>query len=143
VQGLRSIFDKINAADEERAAETFRFMEEQKIRKTLAPIEWEKLKEQLIRECANLTSASTKHVIQAETQGVNELRLKNTSTGKTAKFTYKPEMPCVVFEGFDGGGHFAFRPSADGMTVQWFDTKRNTVTSINDISFEVTAYLIH
>jgi hypothetical protein len=142
MQGLRSLIDKANAATERRAAETFRFMEEQKIRKTLAPSEWETFKGQLIQECASLAQ-STEHRIQSETRGANELILKHLATNNTAKFAYNADMPCVFFEGYDGGGHFAFRPSADGMTLQWFDTKRNAPTSINDLVFEIAAYLIH
>jgi hypothetical protein len=142
VQGIRSLIDEINAADEKRAAETFRFMEEQKIRKALAPNEWDKLKTQLIQKCATFNQ-STEHALQSEKRGVNELILRNAGTGKSAKFSYSADVPCVFFEGYDGGGHFGFRPSADGITLQWFDTKRNTATSINDLVFEIIAYLIH
>jgi len=142
MQGLRLLIDKANAVTERRAAETSRFMKEQKIRKTLAPNEWEKFKAQIIQECATHTE-STENRLASEPRGANELILKNLATNKTAKFVYSADMPCVLFEGYDGGGHFAFRPSADGMSVQWFDVKRNGPTSINEIVFEVIAYLIH
>jgi hypothetical protein len=140
VQGLRSLIDKTNASDEKRAAETFRFMEEQKIRKALAPNEWEKLKDTLIRECITF-SQSTEHALLSDTLGINELVLRNARTGKSVKFTYGADMPCVFYEG-DERGHFAFRPSADGMTLQWFDPRYNRIITIEDIVFETTKYLI-
>jgi len=139
---LRPLVDAVNADEAKRSAETFRFMEEQKIKKALAPKEWEKLKAQLIQECGKF-SQSTGHQLQSEPRGLNELKLRNASTGRMAKFTYNADVPCIFFEGYDGGGHFAFRPSADGTLLQWVDTKRNSVTTINELVFEITAYLIH
>src|SRR5438132_503889 len=115
-----SIVDAVNADEAKRSAETFRFMEEQKIKKALAPKEWEKLKAQLIQECGKF-SQSTGHQLQSEPRGLNELKLRNASTGRIAKFTYNADVPCIFFEGYDGGGHFAFRPSADGTLLQWVD----------------------
>jgi hypothetical protein len=138
-QGLRSVIDKANAATEKRVAETFRFMEEQKIRKALAPNEWEKFKHQHIQECATLNQSG--QPLQSDAYGVNELTLRNTDTGKSVKFTFNPDMPCVFYDG-DDSGHFAFKPSADGMTLQWFHPKYKRVVTIGEIFFETIKYLI-
>ena len=117
MQDLRSIIDRINTAAEQRAAENYRFMEEQKIKKTLGPPVWEDLKRLLKEHCDQAVNSSSAR-LQFASKGINDVSLKNLADGRTASLTYNAECPCVFFKNPSEQGQLTFRVSQDGNSVQ-------------------------
>jgi len=141
MQGLRLIIERLSADRERRAAETFRFMEEQRIKKVLAPKQWEELRESLQKECKSLERQSDLSFL-IETPDIDSLKITNAKSGRQASFAYNPDVPCISFKGYDDGGYFGFMVSADGISVQLFDVKRTVPTSVNEITLDVMQYLV-
>src|SRR5438046_90019 len=104
MQGLRLIIERLSADRERRAAETFRFMEEQRIKKVLAPKQWEELREALQRECKTLEHQSDLSFV-IETPDIDSLKITNVNSGRQASFTHNHNVPCISFEGYGGDGY--------------------------------------
>lgn len=118
MQDLRQFIESINTDKENRVAETFRFMEEQKIKKALGPALWEGLKQKLEEFCA-ATGKSSPLKLEFLTEGINEISIVNTEHGKTALLSYNSDVPCVFYQTPKDKGQMTFRVSPDGNTVQF------------------------
>jgi phage regulator Rha-like protein len=53
----RSLIDEINTEDERCFVDNYSFMEEQKIKKALAPAQWEEMKNALAEECTKVSKS--------------------------------------------------------------------------------------
>jgi hypothetical protein len=118
MQDLRAVVERINSAELRREAETFRFMEEQKIKKALGPAEWEKLKRSLASHCEAIGESSPTS-FRFQEEGVNAVEITNIRNGKTARLSYNSDVPCIMFRTPVSSGHVAFRVSPDGTMVQF------------------------
>jgi hypothetical protein len=118
MQALRSLIDSINADEETRAAETFRFMEEQKIKKALGPALWEDLKTKFEQSCVAIEQSSPLR-LEFLTDGINEITIVNAKNGKTAVLSYNSDVPCVFYRTPKDKGQMTFRVSPDGNAVQF------------------------
>jgi hypothetical protein len=117
MQGIRPLIDRINADEARRAAETFRFMEEQKIKKALGPALWEDLKAKLEEFCT-ATEKSSPSKLQFTAEGVYEVSIVNMKDGRTASLEYNTDVPCVFYQTPKSKGQMTFRVSPDGNAVQ-------------------------
>jgi hypothetical protein len=118
MQGIRPLIDKINADEAKQAAETFRFMEEQKIKKALGPALWEDLKAKLEEFCTS-TGKSSPSKLRFTTEGVYEVSIANERDGRTAFLEYNSDVPCVFYKTPTSKGQMTFRVSPDGNAVQF------------------------
>ncbi|MGB7281882.1 MAG: hypothetical protein WBE13_06440 [Candidatus Acidiferrum sp.] len=118
MQDLRSLIESINSEEEKRLLENFRFMEEQKIKKTLGPALWEDLK-QTLREFCSGTGKVSPSKLQLHTESLYEISLVNQENNKKASLTYNTDVNCVFYETPVGKGRMVLRPSADGNSVQF------------------------
>ena len=118
MQDIRSIIDRINTAAEQRAAETYRFMEEQKIKKALGPALWEDLK-RLLEKNSDQVMKSSPLRLRFSTDGINDVSVKNITDGRTATLIYNPDVPCVFYKNPGDQGQLTFRVSPDGNSVQF------------------------
>lgn len=112
MQGLRPIIDRINTAEERRAAETFRFMEEQKIRKAYAPRLWDELKQEFKKQCEAVVKSSSVRLL-CEENGINELKVSAPKTGSAAVLTLNIDVPCIFYRTPHGNGEIRFGVSVD------------------------------
>src|SRR5207245_4617690 len=113
MQDLRYLISGIRSKAEKDAVEAFRFMEEQKIKKALAPKLWERLRDRLKKECGDMLNASGVRIV-AEEPTINELILTNADNGRQVSLSYGSDVPCIFFEGYNDGGHFGFQISHNG-----------------------------
>jgi len=118
MRNIRSLVEEINFRDQERIAETFRFMEEQKIRKALAPNLWEGLKKEIFGQCDAIVRSSSVR-IECEEDGINRLLVTNPNSGATASLELNPEVPCVFYRSATQKGQLMTRVSPDGSAIQW------------------------
>ena len=121
METLRQLIESINMEDEKRSAETARFVEEMKIKRALAPGQWQAIKADL-REQSEAMLASSPVKIEIEATGIYDFFLRNLRNGKTFSLVYSPNVPCIQYVTPEGKeGHLAFRVSADGTSVQILD----------------------
>jgi hypothetical protein len=120
VQDSRELIDGINAEEEKRCAETYRFMEEQKIKKALAPAQWEELKSDLATHCEKIRRSSPVDIV-VEEDGPDRISLTNTRNGKSLSMSYNANVPCIQYVVPGRSGHFGFRVAADGASIQLMD----------------------
>ncbi len=92
----RSLIDEINAEDERRFVDNYTFMEEQKIKKALAPAQWEEMKIALAEECTKV-SKSSRATFAFESEGINECSIRNLRNGKLLSMKYSPDVPCIQY----------------------------------------------
>jgi len=118
MQDLRSLIDSINAEEETRAAETFRFMEEQKIKKALGPALWEDLKIEFEKSRGAIEKSSSLR-LEFVSEGINEISIVNATNGKTAVLSYNSDVPCVFYRTPKDKGQMTFRVSPDGNAIQF------------------------
>jgi hypothetical protein len=136
VQDLRFLIDTINAADEKRAAETFRFMEERKIKKIFVPKEWGKLKDGFRRALQGVRETAV-HLEHKE-RGDSEFIVTNSDNGRRVSFTYSPDAQCIFYDNVD---YYAFRISPDGTSVLWVDSKTKLVTGPDEVIEDAIMHL--
>jgi hypothetical protein len=117
MQGLRSLITGINDADSRRQMEGSRFVEEQKIRKALAPTQWEALKLNLKKHC-EAVNRSSPVTLKFREDGINDVFVANVSDGREAELSYISDVPCITYKTPVDSGHFPFRVSPDGTMVQ-------------------------
>jgi len=121
MQTSRKLIESLIAEDDRRAAETYRFMEEQKIKKGIAPEKWEELRVALIAECEKVSRNSSRQ-ISVEESDSDHLDIRNMESGVVLSMTYNPDVPCIQYTLPTGrSGHFGFRVARDGMSVQIMD----------------------
>lgn len=136
------LFSAIRAAEERRSAERFCFMEEQKIKKALAPRIWDELVANLRDQAKRIGEVSPVR-LAADLRSAYELRLTNSETGRRVLLTYVPDVPCINFDGFEGGGYWPFKVNRDGTAVQLFDVQRNIVIArVSDVAFDLVRSLV-
>jgi len=117
MQDLRNLIEKINTEEGKRLAENFRFMEEQKIKKTLGPNLWEQLKAALKANCESVVNSSPSQLEYNES-GIYRVTITDPRTGRSAVLNYDDQVPCVFYKTPSDKDHMAFRVSADGNSVQ-------------------------
>lgn len=136
------LLTELRAADERRFAERFCFMEEQKIKKALAPRIWEELIAELRGQAKRIGEVSSVRLV-AEQRSAYEFRLTHPDTGRRVLLTYAPDVPCINFDGFEGGGYWPFKVNRDGTAVQLFDVRRNVpIAHVSDVAFEIVRSLV-
>ena len=118
MQDLRSLIDLVNSEEEKRMLENFRFMEEQKIKKTVGPRLWEELKRHLAEFCSEMKRSSPSR-IQFHADSANEVSIANPKTGKSVALSYSSDVPCIFCDGLDRQIRIGFSVSVDGNTVQF------------------------
>jgi hypothetical protein len=118
MQDLRSLIDRINSEDEQRAVENFRFAEEQKIKKALGPRLWEDLKNNLSEQCAAIGQSSSRKLNVAK-EGINRFSFTDRKSGRTALLTYNSDVPCVFYQASSLKGEFTYRVSSDGNSLDF------------------------
>ena len=124
--------ERLNSEEERRRAETFRFMEEQKIKKALGPALWEELKAKL-REYCDAIADSSSAKIKVSAQGLYVLSVTNVKDGRSAELSYNREVPCVFYRTPSGSGRLAFRVSADGNSLDFLLDE--IPKSLDDLTF--------
>ncbi|MBV9498671.1 MAG: hypothetical protein JO138_04810 [Acidobacteriaceae bacterium] len=97
-----------------------RFVEEQRIKKALAPRKWAKLREDLQNECEQTRNASSVS-IRLESPAANEAKLRNLESGAMALLTYVPDVPCIFYESPKRHGQIVFRLSSDRASLQFVE----------------------
>ena len=117
MQELRSLITRINDADSRRQIEGLRFVEEQKIKKALAPAQWELLKQSLSKHCKAVAQSSSV-TLEFREDGINDAVLTNVKDGRTAELSYVNDVPCVTYKTPVDSEHFPFRVSPDGTMFQ-------------------------
>ena len=137
---ILALVSRLSGELEKQAVARFCFMEEQKIKKSLAPRVWDALADNLRKQAKRIGEVSPVDLL-AERRSAYELRLTNRNSGRRVKLNYDPDVPCIHFEGFEGGGYFAFKVNPDGTQVQLFDVKRNIPVSIEDVAFDIVRTL--
>lgn len=112
MQGLRTLVDSINADDERRSLENFRFMTEHKIKTSVGPTLWDELKRHLKEHCE-----ATNGKFDFDSPSLNEVLIAT----KRDRFsmTYNPHVPCVFLEMAAGKGQIGFRVNSEGTPVQF------------------------
>jgi hypothetical protein len=117
----RSLIDEINTEDERCFVDNYSFMEEQKIKKALAPAQWEEMKNALAEECTKV-SKSSRATFAFESEGINECSIRNLRNGKMLSMKYNPDVPCIQYTTPEGkSGHFGFRVNREGTILQIMD----------------------
>lgn len=92
-------------------------MEDQKIRKALAPAVWEELKKTLADHCSSIGKVSPVK-LECKADGINTFKLANLGDRRQAILTYNPDVPCIFYKTPLDSGPLTFRVSADGTCVQ-------------------------
>lgn len=118
MQDLRSLIEGVNSEEEKRAAENYRFMEEQKIKKALAPALWEELKAKMQDYCESFKKSSPVN-LSMSAEGVYELSVTNIKNARTLSLAYNRDVPCVFYKGPSATGRLVFRVSPDGNCVNF------------------------
>ncbi len=118
MQDLRSLIERCNAEDEKRVIEDFRFMEQQKIKKSLGPRLWEELNKAFVEHCEEISKSSSHNLI-AENEGIYFLSVIDRKTGREAVLKYDPDVPCVHYHTPAQKGEFTFRVSSDGNSLDF------------------------
>jgi hypothetical protein len=112
MQGLRALIDSINADEERRSLENFRFMAEHKIKTSVGPTLWDELKRHLKEHCE-----ATKGKFEFDSPSLDEA-LVATKRDRLS-LTYNKHVPCVFFEMAGGKGQLDFRVNNEGSPVQF------------------------
>jgi hypothetical protein len=89
----RDLIESINAEEEKHYVEGYRFMQEQKIKKALAPAQWEDLKDTLKNEGARAKASSPVQLVLEE--GIYDATVTNLQNGKAMALRYDPDVPCI------------------------------------------------
>ncbi len=92
-------------------------MEEQKIKKALAPAKWEELKAALKDECAQIMAVSPVQLITEELTPF-EFSIANIESNGAAHLRYEGDVPCIVATVGGKSADLFFRVSQDGTYVQ-------------------------
>src|SRR5438876_336992 len=117
MQELQPIISKLNVDEENRAAESFRFMEEQRIKKAHAPQIWNDLKEKLTKACEEIP------IELRVDSGINKLKIKNLGNGRLLVLSFDPMVPCILCDGLRGQQRviLMFEVNAKGTIVSLVD----------------------
>jgi hypothetical protein len=118
MQDLRSLIENFNAQDEKKATENYRFMEEQKIKKSLAPRLWEDLKRGFSQHCDEIRKSSSRNLV-AKNEGIYVLSILDKKSGREALLKYDANVPCVHYDTPSEKGEFTFRVSPDGNSLDF------------------------
>lgn len=92
-------------------------MEEQKIKKALAPAKWEELKAALKEECAQIMAVSTVGLVTEESTPI-EISVTNLESKGAAHLRYEGDVPCIVVTVEGKSADLFFRVSQDETYVQ-------------------------
>jgi len=93
-------------------------MENQKIKKALAPAQFEEFKKACEDECAKIGAVSPVQ-LHFEEDSTREFSVRNLQSGRMVSFAYDPDVPCIHYESPKGHGHIAFHVSSDGTMLQF------------------------
>jgi hypothetical protein len=111
MQGLRLI-DSINADDERRSLENFRFMTEHKIKTSVGPTLWDELKRHLKEYCE-----ATSGKFDFDSPSLDEVLI--ATKRDRLSLVYNPHVPCVFFEMAAGKRQLDFRVNQQGTPLQF------------------------
>ena len=115
---MQTLSAEISRAADLKAAEDYCFMESQKIKKSLAPAQFELFKKACETECENIGKISPVE-LHFEEESTREFSVRNLRSGRMVSFAYDPDVPCIHFESPKGHGHIAFHLSSDGTMLQF------------------------
>jgi hypothetical protein len=113
----RGLIEGICCAEERRFGESYRSMEELKIKKALAPAKWEELKAALKDQCAQMMAVSPVHLVMEESTPF-EFSVANPENGGAAQLRYEGDVPCIVTTVGGKSADLFFRVSQDGTSIQ-------------------------
>lgn len=131
------LIDRARAEVESRNAETFRFMEEQKIRRALAPAQWEAFKESLRVECDRMIRIGVNIVPEFKDSVIH---LLNVPKGAVVALAFDDAVPCVHCEIRGRKSHFAFQV-VNGTSVMFVDSS-NIPKTVAQVVLIVTEALL-
>jgi hypothetical protein len=120
MQDLRALIDKINESESRRLIEGRRFVEEQQIKKKLAPQQWEILKKSLAAHCESIGKSSSVDIRFRE-DGINEVVITNVTKEGQIHLSYVPEVPCIEYQTPSHEGNFFFRVGQGGTSLQFIE----------------------
>jgi hypothetical protein len=112
VQDLRSLIDSINADEERRSLENFRFMAEHKMKTSVGSTLWDELKRHLKENCE-----ATKGKFEFDSPSLDEALI--ATKRDRLSLTYNKHIPCVFFEMTAEKGQLGFRVNQEGPPVQF------------------------
>jgi hypothetical protein len=138
---INAICDTIRRRDHARMVRMENFIEEQKIKKALAPIQWELLKKHLEHTRKAMADVSPVQLTIRLAANGHAMTVSNPENGRRVTLSYDPDVPCIHVQGYDGSPYFAFQAVNNGSDVQFFDQMKNIGTMADDIVFDVTHYL--
>lgn len=136
---LSDVIERLNSEEEQRQAETFRFMEEQKIKKALGLPLWEELKAKLREDC-DFVAKSSPVRLNVAAHGAYALTLTNVKDGRTIELIYNRDVPCVLYKIPSGSGRLTFRVAADGNSVGFVQDE--IPKSLDDLSVFFTRCIV-
>jgi hypothetical protein len=140
VLSSRDLIDSINAEEERRYVESYRFMEEQKIKKALAPAQWEEFK-QTLEDSVRKTGAVSPVIISFESDYPDEAVLRNQRNGRIARLIYNPDVPCVQYQTPTKSGTYTFRLNTGGTILQFMDGARPKLTG--ELAYDIIRTILH
>ena len=117
---MQTLIAEITRAAESKAAEEYCFMETQKIKKALAPVQFEEFKKTCDDECRKIRAVSPVQLHFEDTPPF-EFSITNLRSGRVASFRYDLDVPCIHFETLEGTGHIGFHVSPDGTMLQFVE----------------------
>ncbi len=131
--------EEINVEAEIKAAETYRYMEEHKIKNALALTQWEDLQTKLEGERDKL-KASYPMQLAIEKEGNYEITVANLRNGISIPLRYDPNVPCIHVNA--GGKMFilGFRVAFDTLSVEFMEG--NIPLNIRDIAVNLTRRIL-
>lgn len=116
-------------------------MDQHRIRKSLAPGAWEKLKGELNSACRTEGEASSARLrFRARADGLH-IQLSHPKTRRFVSLAFDPDGPCVIVGSHGGPTYYTFRIANDRQEVQLFDPAANRLVRCQDIVAHVTGYL--
>jgi hypothetical protein len=116
MKNSRELIDSVVAADKKRFVESYRFMEEQQIKKALATAQWEDLKHEVENVCLEITQTSPA-TLEFEPASSQEVTVRNLKNGRTSTLRFDPTVPCVHYSTPKGNGHYAFKVNEGGGSI--------------------------
>ena len=137
--GIKSHIEMTNVDAEIKAAEIYRRMEEQKIKKALALAKWEDLQASLEGECDKI-KASHRMQLAIEKEGSCEITVTNLRTRKAIALRYDPEAPCIHVKAGGQSGHLRFRVVFPGASAEISDG--DIPRNIADITVNLTRRIL-
>jgi hypothetical protein len=113
MRSSHDLISSINSDEERRFVESYRFMEEQKIKKVFGPDHWQDLKLALENECQNIRRSSSAQ-FDLVPDGIYDATLVNQRSGASLHLRYETDVPCIRVTLGEKTGYLHFRLNPNG-----------------------------